>query len=375
MADNLRPGDIIQPRLQLVAWEITRRCNLFCAHCRASAANGPYPDELTTTECFHLIDEILQVGKPIIILTGGEPLLREDVIPVAKYAVSRGLRVVMGSNGTLVSEQTAIALAGVPVSRLAISVDFPIPELQDNFRGQSGAFAAAMAGIANARRAGLEIQINCTLTRLNVGYLNELLALALEVGAVAFHPFLLVPTGRGKGLESVELSPQEYEETLNWIYDKQVELGDRIFFKPTDAPHYLRVMKQRQKQDGEANATVKSAPAPHHPVHAITRGCLAGTGFCFISHRGRVQGCGYLDVEAGNIREQPFSQIWADSPLFNSLRDLSHIKGKCGACEYKRICGGCRARAYEATGDYLEAEPYCIYQPKKELVDVQDCSR
>jgi len=371
-----RQGEAIKPRLQLVAWEITRSCNLFCAHCRASAAYGRYESELSTEECFHLIDEILEVGKPIIILSGGEPLMRKDVLQIAKYAVSRRLRVVMGSNGTLITEETAAKLKDVPVSRLGISLDFPIAKLQDDFRGRAGAFEAAIAGIANARRAGIEIQINSTITKLNVSYLDELLSLALKVGAIAFHPFLLVPTGRGKGLESVELSPEQYEKTLNWIYDKQLELGDRMFFKPTDAPHYLRVVSQRRKQNCEIPVTKKSeSAAGHTPVNSITRGCLAGIGFCFISHRGKVQGCGYLDVEAGNIREASFSQIWADSPLFRELRDLSNIKGKCGVCEYKKICGGCRARAYEATGDYLEAEPYCVYEPvawRRDLSRVED---
>ncbi len=369
-------GEAIKPRLQLVAWEITRSCNLFCAHCRASAAYGRYEDELSTEECFHLIDEILEVGKPIIILSGGEPLIRQDALEIAKYAVARGLRVVMGSNGTLITEERAAKLKDVPISRLGISLDFPVAELQDNFRGKAGAFEAAIAGIANARRAGIEVQINSTITKLNVSYLNELLSLALKVGAVALHPFMLVPTGRGKGLESVELSPQQYEETLNWIYDKQAELGDRMFFKPTDAPHYLRVVSQRQKQSHEIPVRKKAGPtAGHHSVNSITRGCLAGIGFCFISHRGRVQGCGYLDVEAGNIREKSFGQIWADSPLFHDLRDLSNIKGKCGVCEYKKICGGCRARAYETSGDYLEAEPYCVYEPvaqRRDLSRVED---
>ena len=358
--------DIIKPRLQLIAWEITRSCNLFCAHCRASAAKDSYEDELSTEECFHLIDEILEAGRPIIILTGGEPLIRQDVFLIAKYAVTRGLRVVVGTNGTLITEEMAAKLSDIPVSRLGISVDFPVTELQDDFRGKAGAFEAAMKGIANARRAGIEVQINSTVTKLNIHYLDELLSLSLRVGASAFHPFLLVPTGRGKNLESAELSPEQYEETLNWIYDKQLELGERIFFKPTDAPHYLRVVKQRQKQSQVNGIPVlgrAGSAMGHNSVNSITRGCLAGTGFCFISHRGSVQGCGYLDVEAGNVRKQPFSQIWLDSPLFNDLRDISNIKGKCGVCEYKRICGGCRARAYEATGDYLEAEPYCIYEP------------
>lgn len=366
--DNRKQSDIITPRLQLVAWEITRSCNLFCVHCRASADNNKYRDELATEECFRLIDQILEVGRPIIILTGGEPLVRKDVFQVAQYAVSRGLRVVMGTNGTLITGEVASRMKAVPVSRVGISLDFPSADLQDEFRGKVGAFDAVMAGIANARQAGIEVQINCTVTKLNVIYLEKLLSLALDAGAVAFHPFFLVPTGRGKDLESVELSPQEYEQTLNLIYDKQSELGERIFFKPTDAPHYLRIVSQKRGNLPCATSYSHNtdSPARHgHPANAITRGCLAGTGFCFISHRGKVKGCGYLDVEAGDVRKQSFGQIWSDSILFNRLRDLSNIKGKCGICEYKRICGGCRARAYERTGDYLEAEPYCIYEPGK----------
>ena len=352
--------ELLVPKLHLVAWEITRSCNLFCAHCRGSASPTSYSGELTTDECFRLVDQILEVGHPIIILTGGEPLVRPDVLQIAKYAVGKGLRVVMGTNGTLITEEMAWKLKEVPVSRLGISLDFPVAKLQDEFRGQIGAFDAVMAGIANARKAGIEIQINSTITKLNVNYLEELLTLALKVGAVAFHPFMLVPTGRGKGLESVELPPEQYERTLHWIYDKQMELGDRMFFKPTDVPHYLRVVKVRQKQDQRNDSKVAHS---HNPANVITRGCLAGVGFCFVSYQGKVKGCGYLDVEAGDIRKERFGQVWANSPLFSKLRDLSNLKGKCGACEYKRICGGCRARAYEATGDCLEAEPYCIYEP------------
>ncbi len=364
----------ITPRLQMVAWEITRSCNLFCAHCRSSSTAGAYENELSTEECLHLIDGILEVGKPVIILSGGEPLLRHDLFQIAKYAVEKGLRVVMGTNGTLITEEVAAKLKTIPISRVAVSIDFPTPELQDKFRGKVGAFQAAMAGIDRLRQAGIEVQINSTITRLNVRYLNGLLDLALEAGAVAFHPFMLVPTGRGRGLEAVEMSPKEYEQTLNWVYDKQKGLGNRIFFKPTDAPHYQRIVRQRDSRAnpqgvllGEKSATKARKDA----LNSMTRGCLAGTGFCFISHRGRVQGCGYLDVEAGNIRDKSFGEIWMNSTLFRELRDLSNIKGKCGICEYKGVCGGCRARAYESTGDYLEAEPYCIYEPaarRKKLV-------
>jgi heme b synthase len=355
--------DIITPKLQLVAWEITRSCNLYCTHCRASAQHGPYEGELTTAECFRLLDQIAATAKPIIILTGGEPLARADFLEIARYAASLGLRVVLGSNGTLITEELARGMKEVPIARLGVSLDFPNEELQDKFRGKTGAYREALEGIAKARQAGVPIQVNATITKMNVTYLNDLVNLAIKVGASAFHPFMLVPTGRGKGLECVELSPEEYETTLNWIYDKQQELGDKLFFKPTDAPHYLRIVKQREK-----GRPPTPTPAPQHhshsPTDSLSRGCLAGTGFCFISHVGRVQGCGYLDVSAGNIKEQTFGEVWNNSPLFRDLRDLSKIKGKCGACEYKRICGGCRARAYEATGDYLAEEPYCTYQPR-----------
>lgn len=356
-------GNLISPKLQLVAWEITRGCNLFCAHCRASADGDGGDDELKTAECYRVIDEILEVGRPIIIMTGGEPLVRRDFPEIAKYAASRGLRVVVGTNGTVINGEMAAMLKEIPVSRVGISLDFPTAELQDDFRGKAGAFQAALEGISQVRKAGIGVQINSTITRLNARYLDDLLSLAMEVGAIAFHPFMLVPTGRGKNLESVVLSAAEHEATLNWIYERQSELGNRMFFRPIDAPHYFRIIRQKQKREPH-KPVVTGTSHGERSMDTLTRGCLAGTGFCFISHQGRVQGCGYLDVAAGNVRENRFSQIWYDSPLFQHLRDLSLMKGKCGECEYKRVCGGCRARAYEATGDYLEAEPYCIYQPR-----------
>lgn len=351
---------------RLVAWEITRSCNLFCAHCRASATSGPYEGELTTQECLSLVDGIRHAGNPIMILTGGEPLLRPDFFDIAAGAAARGLRVVAGSNGTLITRQVAARMKAVPLARIGVSIEFPTRERQDSFRGVSGAFDAALDGIRHARDAGIEIQINSTITRLNAPFLEDLLALAMELGAAAFHPFMLVPTGRGKDLEDQALPAAEYERILGWIYDKQIELGDRMFFKPTDAPHYMRIAMQK----GRGAARSPHGPQGHghggHPgTDTMTRGCLAGTGFCFVSHTGRVQGCGYLDVEAGDLRRQTFQEVWQESPLFNQLRDFSNIKGKCGACEYLKVCGGCRARAYEATGDYLAQEPYCLHQPSR----------
>jgi len=349
--------------LQLVAWELTRSCNLLCAHCRASANGINSSGELTTDECYRVIDEIAQIAaRPILILTGGEPLMRPDFFEIAAYAARKGLRVVVGSNGTMLSHEVAHRLKNIPVARVSVSLDFPNAAEQDKFRGMPGAFQEAMDGIKHIREAGMEVQVNSTITKLNVHHLADLLTLARETGAVSFHPFMLVPTGRGKNLESFVLSSEEHEKTLNWFYDRQLEMGGSMFCRPVDAPHYFRISRQRQKQGDPKPVLTQSHHG--HPIDALTRGCLAGTGFCFISHKGRVQGCGYLDVSAGNIREQSFGEIWHNSPLFRNLRDLSLVKGKCGACEYKRICGGCRARAYEATGDYLKEEPYCIYQPQ-----------
>ncbi|MBI4303335.1 MAG: radical SAM protein [Chloroflexi bacterium] len=357
------------PVPRLISWEITRGCNLACAHCRAAANYGPYEGELSLQDCFSVIDSILDVGNPILILTGGEPLLRRDFFDIAGYAAGKGLRVVVGTNGTVITDDLASRMKRVPIPRVGISLDFPERTLQDKFRGVNGAFDAALKGIEIARRHGIEIQINCTITKLNAPYLDDLLKLALEIGAIAFHPFMLVPTGRGKMMEDQELPSDEYERVLNWIYDRQQELGDRIFFKPTDVPHYMRVVLQRSKQDGRKHeGGVAAGKVSHHGhggMNSISRGCLAGIGFCFISHVGRVQGCGYLDVEAGNVKEKSFCDIWRRSPVFQQLRDFALIKGKCGACEYKNVCGGCRARAFEATGDYLEAEPYCLYRPAR----------
>jgi len=360
----LSKAPTLTPRL--IAWEVTRRCNLKCSHCRASAEKCAYPGELSTEECLSLVDQMTELGQPILILTGGEPLMREDIFDVAEYATKQGLRVVMAPNGTLVTPAIARHMREVGIHRISVSIDFPDAELHDQFRNVPGAFVGAMHGIQHAIDAGVEVQINSTITKLNVDRLAGLLQLALDVGAVAFHPFFLVPTGRGGGLADQELTPEDYERTLNWIYEQQKSLGDRMFFKPTDAPHYLRVLRQR----GETGAihphqSRGKTGSGHGKYNSLSRGCLAGIGFMFISHVGDVQGCGYLTVKAGNVQEQPLIDIWHHSKLFQDLREFDKLKGKCGACEFKRVCGGCRARAYEATGDYLAEEPYCVYQPRQ----------
>jgi AdoMet-dependent heme synthase len=341
--------------LRLVAWETTRNCNLACMHCRASATQGPFSGELDTDASFRLLDQIAQVGKPIIILTGGEPLLRTDIFDIAKYGTDKGLRMVMAPNGTLITENIAKQMADSGIQRISISLDGATQESHDRFRGVDGAFEGALRGIRLAKNAGIEFQINTTITKTNLHEIPKIQDLAVKLGAVAHHIFLLVPTGRGKYIVDQEISAIEYERTLNWFYDQKEKTPLQL--KATCAPHYYRILRQRAKQEGKP-VTFKT-----HGMDAMTRGCLGGTGFCFISHQGIVQPCGFLDVNCGDITRTSFADIWNHSDIFLSLRNFDELKGKCGACEFKKVCGGCRARAYEATGDFLAEEPLCSYQP------------
>jgi heme b synthase len=341
--------------LRLVAWEITRNCNLSCVHCRASATNGPYSGELDTAACKTLLDQMAQLGSPIVILTGGEPLLRDDIFEVARYGTDKGLRMVMAPNGTLITAPIAKQMAEAGIRRISVSLDGATRESHDAFRAVPGAFEGALRGIRLAREAGIEFQINTTITRANLKEIPAIQALAVELGAVAHHIFLLVPTGRGKYLIDQEITAQEYEETLNWFYDQRGKAPLQL--KATCAPHYYRILRQRAKED-HVPVSFES-----HGLDAVTRGCLGGVGFCFISHRGVVQPCGFLQLTCGDVTKQSFADIWRSSEQFLRLRDYDALEGKCGVCEYRKVCGGCRARAFEATGDYMAEEPLCSHQP------------
>jgi heme b synthase len=340
---------------RLIAWETTRNCNLACMHCRASATRGPYRAELDTRAALRLLDQISEVGKPIIILTGGEPLLRPDIFDIASYGTQKGLRMVMALNGTLITNKMAQKLAASGIKRLSISLDGAAKGSHDRFRGVDGAFEGAIQGIKMAQEVGIEFQINTTITKTNLDEIPGIQELAVKLGAVAHHIFLLVPTGRGKYIVDQEIDAEEYEQTLNWFYDQMERTPLQL--KATCAPHYYRILRQRAKKDG------KPVNFETHGLDAVTRGCLGGIGFCFISHRGIVQPCGFLNVNCGDINKTSFADIWNHSETFLALRDYRKLEGKCGRCEYKKVCGGCRARAFEATGDILAEEPLCSYQP------------
>lgn len=370
------------PVPRLVAWETTRACNMACVHCRAEAQYHPDPNQLTHEEGIRLLDEIASFSSPIVILTGGEPLLRPDIFEVAAYGTSKGLRMVMSPCGTSLTPETVRKIKASGISRLSISLDGSSPATHDTFRGTPGAYEATIKGMGYCRDAGVGFQINTTVTKRNVDDLPAILETVLKVGAAAWHPFMLVPTGRGTAIRNEEVPPEQYESVLIWV--EKISREHEIHIKPTCAPHYVRILGQaraeeRKKGPSEETPSAARPPARHtghpgsrghgtgHPsgMHAITKGCMAGDGFCFVSHTGEVHGCGFLTLLAGSVREKSFPEIYQDSPVFQTLRDYDKLEGKCGLCEFKAKCGGCRARALAETGDYLAEEPYCIYRPKR----------
>ena len=381
----MNPNPYPPPRL--VFWETTAGCNLSCIHCRRmTVADRLVPQDLTTEESVNLVDQIAAFSRPILVLSGGEPLFRSDIYDIAAHATDRGLIVALATNATLVDADVARRIKQSGVRRVSVSFDGADAATHDVFRGK-GAFDRTLDGIEHLRREGVPFQINTTVARHNVHQMPQALQMAKDLGSQALHLFLLVPVGCGVEIaEDAQITPTEYESVLNWMYDAEIEGG--IELKATCAPHYFRIVRQRQAEE-RRQGIVRERPASHrrqegaghpgghpggngHPggeearaaMSAMTKGCLAGTGVCFVSHRGEVFPCGYLPVEAGNIRRQPFKEIWEGSKLFGELRNPDLLGGKCGLCEFKRVCGGCRARAYGMTQEYLDEEPFCTYEPR-----------
>lgn len=339
-----------EPKPKIVAWETTRRCAMRCRHCRGAAREEHYAGELSTAEGKQLIDSLASFSSPMLILTGGEPLSRTDIYELARHAVSKGLRVVMAPCGPSLTPRTVARMQQAGVCAISVSLDGATARTHDAFRGVEGAFDATLHGISCARKAGLPFQINTTVTRENVDDLPALLDLVLNLGAKTFDLFLLVPTGRGKALADLEIPPERYEAVLHWADDADRRAPIRV--KTTCAPHFARVRLQRTAAEGSA------------PV-APGSGCMAGRGFVFVSHTGVLQPCGFLDIPSGDLRAGglDFKAVYQASPVFRDLAVLDGYHGKCGQCEYRRACGGCRARAFAATGDMLGEEPFCTHTP------------
>jgi heme b synthase len=307
-------------------------------------------------KCLEVLDQIGQTGQPIVILTGGEPLLREDLFELAGRGTSMGLRMVMATNGTLLTATTISKITSSGIKRVSVSLDGADERQHDGFRMVPGSFRAAEEGMRLLKEANVEFQINTTVTRHNVHHIREIMDLAARLGAVAHHLFLLVPTGRAREMTDQEIEAEEYERLLCWFYQMRGKVP--LHLKATCAPQYYRVLRQQARAKGE-EVNFKT-----HGLDALTRGCLGGTSFCFIAYDGIVQPCGYLELNCGDLKKSDFKSVWHESAVFKRLRDFSAYKGKCGACEYLKFCGGCRARAFEATGDFMAEEPLCVYQPK-----------
>ena len=328
----------------IVSWNTTNACNMFCDHCYRDAGCKA-DEELSTAEAKVLLEQIARANFKIMIFSGGEPLMRPDIVELVAYATKLGLRPVFGTNGTLITLEMAQKLKAAGAMGMGISLDSLDVEKHNSFRRFEGAWEGAVQGMRNCRQAGLPFQIHTTVMDWNSHELEAITDFAVAEGAVAHHFFFLVPTGRAKTIEAESLRAEEYESVLTRIMRKQQEVP--IELKPTCAPQFMRIAAQMG---------VKTR---------FHRGCLAGTSYCIISPRGKVQPCAYLNMELGDVRETPFDEIWKNSEVLNTLRTLEY-KGGCGQCQFKRACGGCRARAaYYNEGDYMAEEPWCLYHGRK----------
>jgi len=323
----------------IISWNTTNQCNMYCQHCYRDAGTKDQ-EELTTDQAKKLIAEAAQAGFKIFIFSGGESLLRPDLVPLIAYAKEKGLRPVLGTNGTLIDLPTAKSLKKAGLMAAGISLDSEDAQKHDYFRGYPGAWEKALEGMANCRQAGLPFQLHTTVLKWNMGELAGLTDLAQRLGARGHHIFFLVPTGRGADIEDHSLSPEDYERVITEIMKKQATVA--LELKPTCAPQFTRIAE-------ELGITT-----------SFSRGCLAGLSYCIVSPKGNVQPCAYLDLSLGNVKESSLVEIWQHNPVFLELRTQKYL-GKCGGCRYKRICGGCRARAYfYHEGNYLAQDPWCL---------------
>ena len=356
----------------IVIWELTRACQLHCLHCRAEAQHTRDPRELTFEEGKTLIDQIYEMNNPMLVFTGGDPLMREDVFEIASYAIQKGIRVSMTPSATPNVTKGAIEKAKeIGLSRWAFSLDGHNAEIHDHFRGTSGSFDLTMERIKYLHELEIPVQINTTISQYNKEYLEDLASLVESLDCVLWSVFFLVPTGRG--LVKDMISPVEHEKVFVWLY----QLSKKVSFdiKTTAAQHYRRVViqqKKREKRQQQENEgiqyldalTERGMTGSIDGLGRAPKGVNDGNGFIFISHIGDVFPSGLLPIKVGNVREHHLADIYRESPILQNLRNPDLYKGKCGVCEFRNVCGGSRSRAYAMTGDYMESEPFCVYIPQ-----------
>ena len=343
----------------ILSWNVTRECNLKCSHCYINAADKKLEGELSTEEGKRLIDQICEISKPLLVLSGGEPLLRSDIYELIQYGSSKGLKMGLGSNGVLIDDVVAKKLKVSGITTVSISLDSHIAAQHDDFRGVVGCWEKAVNAIKVLRANNILVQVNTTLTHDNYGQIDDIMRFSESIGVENFHLFFLVPTGRGVKID--DISPQKYENMITNTFAKVSK--HRLNVRPSCAPQFMRIA-QKMGLD----------------MRQWIRGCIAGMYYCRIYPNGDITPCPYLPIKLGNVCEQSFKEIWQNANMFKALRDPSTLTGKCGKCDYKVLCGGCRARAYglsadfidycgdlhvpsEAKGDYLKEDPWCVYQP------------
>jgi len=346
-----------------IAWEVTRACAFACVHCRADAIPQKDPLELNTDEGFRLIDQLAEFGSPILIFTGGDPMMRRDLFDLIAYATRKGLRCSLTPTATALPTLKRLREAKeAGIRRIALSLDAPVPEVHDEFRKVEGSWQRTMDILHRAEEVGLSVQVNTTVTSFNLELLPEMVPFIEEVGAVQWSVFFMVPTGRAQA--EIMISPEDHERVFNWLYDLSKEAPFDI--KGTAAPMYRRVAIERRKAEvgGKKEVTFQGAGFQYADgLNRPRKGVNDGNGFLFISHIGEIQPSGFLPVTAGYVREDDVVDVYRNHPIFRDLRDPSKLKGKCGICEYQDLCGGQRGRAYGLTGDYLETDPACVYVP------------
>jgi radical SAM protein with 4Fe4S-binding SPASM domain len=346
----------------IMSWNVTRECNMKCSHCYINATEKKLDNELTTKEAKALMDQIYQVSRPLLVLSGGEPMLRSDIFELIQYGSSKGLKMGLGSNGSLIDEEATRKLKAAGITTVSISLDSHIPAQHDEFRGVTGAWEKAVNACKVLRKNNVLVQVNTTLTQQNYNQIDDIMSLAESIGVENFHLFFLVPTGRGAKI--ADISPQKYEDMITKTFAKVH--NHKLNVRPSCAPQFMRIAQDMGLD-----------------MRQWIRGCIAGLHYCRIYPNGDVTPCPYLPIKLGNVKETSFKDIWFNSKVFKDLRNPDCLKGKCGACEYRTICGGCRARAYglssdfidycgdlhepsEVKSDYLAEDPWCVYQPKKQ---------
>jgi len=359
-----KPQNLLAPFL--VVWDITYACNLKCKHCYSNAGKK-LKNELSDEEVKRIIDELDEIGVVAIAFSGGEPLVRKNFFEIARYASSKGFYVAVATNGTMITEEVARKMKESGIRYVEVSLDGASPETHDSFRGIEGAFEKAVEGIKNAKEQGMMTAIATTITTHNYYEVEDLIELALKLGVDRFIHFNFIPTGRGEKIVNEDLTPEERERLLRFLYKKSKELKGRLQVFST-APQYARIALQEalKRGEGEISFTFYGGNVKNRMIGIaeFISGCGAGRMYCGITPDGKVKPCVFMPIIVGDLREKSFSEIWNNSEILKSLRDRSDLKGHCGTCRYKYVCGGCRSRAYAYSGDIKGYDPGCIYNEK-----------